>query len=52
MRDLPYDSHPGGGESERAYHMRLGPDTAVFVNRPKSQGGTSEDRVATMSEWS
>lgn len=38
MRDLPYDSHPGGGESERAYHMRLGPDTAVFVNRPKSQG--------------
>lgn len=52
MRDLPDDSHPGGGEPERAYHMRLGPDTAVFVNRPKSQGGTSEDRVATMSERS
>ncbi len=52
MRDLPDDSHPGGGEPERAYHMRLVQTPPFSCNRPKSQGGTSEDRVATMSERS
>lgn len=52
MRDLPYDSHREGVSPSAPTTCGWVQTPPFFVNRPKSQGGTSEDRVATMSERS